>query len=103
MAGLTIAGESFPFLVKHIKDGQQLRNRQKILDFLRQFQQLERAAFFFNGSKARNQLADAARIDVADSAQIEQDLVFALAQQATDSGPQSDAAFADSHFSTKIK
>src|SRR5207237_189695 len=102
-AGLAIAGERLTLIVKHIKDGQELGDRQKILDFLRQFQKLERTAFFFDSRKARYELADAARIYVADTAQIDQDLIFAFAKQAADSGPKGNADFADSHFSIKIQ
>src|SRR5437879_1331900 len=89
---LVIAGQSFSFIVKYVKNGKELCDRQKILNFLRQFQEFQRAALFLNGCKARNQLADTARIDIADAAQIEQNLVFAFAEQAADRCPKGDTA-----------
>ena len=89
------AAEGFAFFVEHVKNGQQLCDRQQVLNFLRQFQELQRAAFFFDSGKTRHKLADAARIDIADACQIEQDLVFAFAEQAANCRSQCDAAFAD--------
>ena len=54
---LVKAAQRRALVVKRVKNGQQLSYRQEILNFLRQIQQLQSAAFFFDSRKARHKLA----------------------------------------------
>jgi len=100
---LAKAAQRLGLTVEHVKNGQQLGNCQQVLDLLRKVQEFQRAAFFIHGRKTRNELADTARIDVTNSAEIKKDLIFAFTQQAADSVTQCDAALADGYLTIKIE
>src|SRR5215510_14605994 len=69
----TTQGFSFRFI--NIKHRQQFGNHQQILNLVGEAEQLELAAGAANGRIVRNQLANAARIDVANAGEIQQDLL----------------------------
>src|SRR5690606_32386583 len=75
---------------------------QKVLDLLRQIQKLKRAAFFADCGKARNEFADAARIDITDAREVQEDLVLAVAKQLTDLVAKRNASFSNGNFSFQI-
>ena len=100
---LVIAAECFRFAFINIENGQQFRNRQQILNFLRQIQKSQTTAFFVDGGVALNEFADAARINVADAAEIEQNFLFAFAEQTANRGAKRDAAFADCYLAIHIE
>jgi hypothetical protein len=64
--------ERFCFVVVDIKDSQQLCDHEQILHLLSQVEQLQLAAATVDGSVIRDQLANAARIDVLNAFQVQQ-------------------------------
>src|SRR3954470_12808529 len=100
---LVKARECRRLVIKHVEHGQELRDRQQVLDLLRQVEELERAALFLDRRKARHKLADAARIDIADAAEVEQDLVLALAEQPADGISKRDAALTDRDLAVHVE
>ena len=78
-----------------VKDRQEFCDREQVPKLLRQTEQLELSAFFVDCGVAGNQLADAARIDIAHAGQIQKNLLLAFFQQAPDGAAQGHAAFAD--------
>src|SRR5215204_1570330 len=76
---LAKAAQRFTFVVEYIKNREQLCDRKQVLDLLRQFEKLERSAFFIDGGKARYKLADTARVDIPDPGKVQKDLALAFA------------------------
>ena len=99
---LTKACKRVGFAVVNVENGQQLGDGQQVLNFLRQIQKLERAALFINSRKTGDKLADAARIDVADAAKVEENFVFAFAQETANSIAKGNAALTDGHLPIQI-
>ena len=95
---LGVASQRIGFRIVNIENGEQFGDRQKVLDLLRQVEQLERPAFFIDSRKARNEFANAARIDVTDAAQVQKDLVLAFTQQTSDRTAKCNAALADRYL-----
>src|SRR5687767_3856128 len=96
-----VEGLFFTFI--YVEDGQQFRDCQKVLQFLRKIEKLQLTTLFVNRGVAGNQFSDAARIDVADLRQVQQDLLFAFLKQATNRRAQGNAAFADGDLAIHIK
>src|ERR1051325_11322781 len=95
--------QSFRFIIVRVENCQQFRNHQQVLDSIRQLQQLELPALTLHGRVAGNQLADASRVDVFDSREIEQDFRLAFVSQISDGVAQGNTAVTDSHFTTQIE
>src|SRR5262249_26988947 len=89
------AVESRLFVLVNLEDGQQLRDHEQVFDFLREVEQLQAASGVLGRRVARDQLAYARAVDVADSAEVEDDLVLARIEQFADGVAQLHAAFAD--------
>src|SRR5579862_3652566 len=81
-------------VVLNVKDGVQLGDLQQIVDLLGQVQQLQLAALVADGGKRADQLTDAGAVDVADVAQVQQNLLLPFAQQVFDGVAQYDTALA---------
>jgi len=74
------AAQGRRLVVESIEDGQQLCDRQQVLDLLRQAEELEIAALFLHGREAGHQLTDTAGVDITDAPEVEQYLVLALTE-----------------------
>src|SRR6185369_962132 len=97
------AVECLGFAFVHVEDSQELRDCQQVLKFLGEIEQLELSVFFTDGSVAGNQLADAARIDVAHTRKVQQNALLAFFEQTPDRGAQCHAALADGYLSAHIE
>src|SRR2546426_5595056 len=95
--------EGFRFAVVHVENGQQFRDCQQVLEFLREIEKLQLASLFINRGIAGNQLPNATRIDITNFRQIKKNLFLSFFQQATDGGAKSHAAFANRNFPIHIK
>ena len=60
-------------ILENVEDGDQLGDLKKVVDFLRQIQQLKLPALSRNAGKGTHQLTDSSAVDVADVAEIQQD------------------------------
>src|SRR5271170_4421786 len=63
------------FVVFDVEDGVQLGDLQQIVDFLGQVQQLQFAAAVLDRREGADQFTDARAVDVADVAQVQEDLL----------------------------
>src|SRR6267142_1266603 len=79
------------FVRKHIEDGEQLRDLQKIADLFRQMQQFQVSIPVFYGGEAADELADSGAVDVVHVRKIEQNLRALVVQQAADCFSQQSA------------
>src|SRR6185312_12461997 len=89
-------------IVFYVENGVELRNLQQVVHLLCKVQQFELAALVADGRKGTDQLANSGAVDIGHIAEIQQDLLFALAQQLADLVAQQDAAFAESDTSAEI-
>src|SRR5215213_11743687 len=97
------AVECLGFAFVDIEDSQELRDRQQVLKFLGEIEQLELSAFFVDGSVTGNKLADAARIDVPHTRKIQKNALLAFFKQTPDRGAQRHASLTDGYLSTHVK
>src|SRR5579875_1653898 len=72
------------------------------MHLLGQMQQLQFAALVTDGGEGADQLADAGAVDIANIAQVQQDLLLPFAEQVFDGVAQNHAAFAESDPSTQV-
>src|SRR6185369_13525790 len=100
---LLVAVEGFGFVIVNVEDGQELRDRQQVLNFLSEIEQLELSAFFVDGSVAGNKLADTARIDVAHTRKVQKNALLAFFEQSADGGAQCHTSLSDGYLSAHVK
>src|SRR5207237_6359540 len=73
------------------------------LDLLAEAEHLELATLAADGGVAGDQLADAARIHVANARQVEQHLLLPFADEAADGAAQGNVALADGDLSFEVE
>src|SRR4051812_32513669 len=73
------------------------------MDFLREVQQFQVAAFFAHGGERADQFADSRAVNVSYVTQVQQDLLLALAEYFADSVTQHHAAFAEGDASAQVQ
>src|SRR6185369_5432341 len=101
---LLIAVECFGFVFVNVEDGQELRDRQQVPNFLCEIEQLELSSgFFADGGVAGNKLADTARIDVAHTGKVQKNALLAFFEQSPDTSAQRYAALTNRYLSAQIK
>src|SRR4029079_8173862 len=100
---LLVAIECLGFAFVNVEDSQELRDRQQVLKFLGEIEQLELSAFFINGGVTGNQLTNAARIDVTHTRKIQQNTLLAFFEQTPDRGAQCHASLTDGYLSAHVK
>src|SRR5499426_4589111 len=89
------AVESRLFVLVNLEDGQQLRDHEQVFDLFREIEQFQTASCVLGRSVARDKLPYARAVDVADSAEVQDDLVLARIEQFADGVAQLHAAIAD--------
>src|SRR6266404_9014080 len=89
------AAERLGFAIVSVEDSQKLRNRQEVLQLPGQAEEFELSALLINRRIARDQLANAAGVNVTNACQIQQKFLLSFFQQAADGTTQRDAAFAN--------
>jgi hypothetical protein len=94
------AAKCLAFFIENVEHGEEFRDRQQILDLLRQLEKLERAAFLVYGGETRYEFADTARIDIANTGKVQKDLAFTLAQKAAYRAAKSNTALADCNLTS---
>src|SRR5205807_7606645 len=72
------------------------------VDLLGEFQQLQFATLVADGGEGADQFPDPGAVNVGDIGQVEQDLIFAFADQVADGVPQYDAAFPKGYTSAQV-
>src|SRR5207302_10357852 len=97
------AAECLGFAIVSVEDSQKLRNRQEVWQRLGQAEQFELSALLINRRIARDQLAHAAGINVANTCQIQQKFLLSFCQQAAHGTTQRDAAFANRNTAIHIE
>src|SRR6185369_13363545 len=97
------AVECLGFALVNVEDSQELRNRQQVLKFLGEIEQLELASFFADSRITGNQFANAAGIDVTHTSKVQQNSLFTLFEQSPDRSATRDTAFTDSYLSAHVK
>src|SRR5262245_16679046 len=89
------AVESRLFVLINLEDSQQLRDHEQVFDLLREVEQFQAASRVFSRRVAGDQFAYARAVDIADPAEVEDDLVLARIEQFADGVAQLHAAFSD--------
>src|SRR5205807_7963347 len=97
------AAECLGFAIVSVEDSQKLRNRQEVLQLLGQAEQFELSALLINRRIARDQLANAAGINVTNAGQIQQNFLLSFFQQAAHGATQRDAAFANRNSAVHVE
>src|SRR5215213_9171808 len=97
------AVECLGFAFVNVEDSQELRDRQQVLKFLGEIEQLELSTFFVDGSVTGNKLADAARINVSHPSKVKKNALLAFFEQTPDGGAQRHASLADRYLSAHVK
>src|SRR4051812_12781332 len=87
-------------VVLDVKYRIELRDLQKVVDFLREVQQFQLATFLADGRECADQFADTGAVNVGHVSQVQQDLLFAFAKDFADGVSQDHAAFAKSDAAT---
>src|ERR1043166_5318994 len=95
--------QRFCLVFVSVEDGQQFGNHQQVLNSIGKFEQLELTTLATDGGVVGDQLADAARVDVADAREIQQHFLFAAVDELSNGVAQGDTAFADTHFAAQVE
>src|SRR5262245_41048312 len=91
------------FVLVNLEDGQELRDHEQIFDLLREVEQLQAASGVLGRRVARDQFAYTRAVDIADSAEVKDNLVPARIEQFTDGVAQLHAAFADGDLAEHLQ
>lgn len=89
------AADRRPLVGKDLKDGEQLRDLQKVMNLLCKMQQLQLAAFAAHGRVRAYKLADSRAIDVVHVGKVQDNLCVAFLQQLPDRLAQHGTAIAE--------
>src|SRR6202453_3473631 len=90
-------------VVLDVEDSVEFRDLQQIVHLLGQVQQLQLAAAVLHCREGADQFADAGAVDIADVAQVQQNLVRTLRQYITYSITNRYATFAESNTAAEIQ
>src|SRR5687767_14967459 len=97
------AVERLCFAFVNVENGQEFRDREQVLKFLREVEKLQLSAFFIDRGVTGNEFPDAAGVDVADLRQVQKNTFLAFFEKATDGSAQRYASFADRDLSGHVK
>src|SRR4029078_10168861 len=86
-----------------LEDCQKLGDRQQILDALGQVEQLQAAALTAHRRERADDLAQASRVDVRNTFKIQDELLFAVGQQAVDLVLEQLVTFAKGHLALQVE
>src|SRR5262245_31147086 len=78
------ARESLRLRLVHVEDGDELGDRQHVVDLRRQVQELQLSALVRHGGVAADELADPRRIDGRDVVHVDEDVLLARVDQLVD-------------------
>src|SRR5262245_1245909 len=78
------ARESLRLRLVHVEDGDELGDRQHVVDLRRQVQELQLSALVGHGGVAADELADPRRIDGRDVVHVDEDVLLARVDQLVD-------------------
>src|SRR4051812_28016188 len=91
------------FVVEGVEHRQKLGDHQKVLNLLRQVQQLQMPALVACRRIRTDQLADAGAVYVGNISQVKQNLLLAIVEQFAHRLTKLHAAFADGYLARKIQ
>src|ERR1039457_5604458 len=94
--------DSVGFVFLHVEHRVQLGDLQQVVHLLGEMQQLEFATLALHGGKRADQFANARTVDIADVAQVQQDMLGTLAENVLDGVAQYHAAFAQSNSPAQV-
>src|SRR5919107_492609 len=87
----------------YVEDGQELCDGEQVFDLGLKVEELELSLLAGDGRVARHQLADAARIHVADAAEVEENLLPALFGEVAYGRAQAYVALADGDLAFEVE
>src|ERR1051325_6246278 len=97
------AVERLRLVLVYVEDGQELRDGEQVFDLGLQVEELELSLLARDGRVARHQLADAARIHVADAPEVEEYLLPALVGEVAHGRAQAHVALADGDLAFEVE
>src|SRR5215207_2736072 len=100
---LLIAVERLRLVLVYVEEGQELGDGEQVFNLGVKVEELELSLLARDGRVARHQLADAARIHVADAAEVEENLLPALFGEVAYGRAQAYVAFADGYLAFEVE
>src|SRR6266540_3100911 len=102
-AGLLVTLDGFRLRVVSIEHGQQLRDRQEILDPLRQVEELELPPLPADGCVGAHDFAEARAVDIGDVLEVQEQLLLVLLEEGIDLVLEELVALAERHLALQIE